>query len=470
MIVDAETLEARSGYRNRFNQPGYLISFLTERARLMAMVAGGVMLLVLLYLLLAPRAYTGKSMVLIDPRKQEAMKSAPVLSGIEPDATIIETELQMLQSRSLAEQVGKDLGLQNDAAFVAPQGGPLHAIKSLLVGDGRPDDADRAMTDRLLGGLKAERVGTSYAIQVNWKGNDPELAARIANQYAQRYITNQIEVKDSATAEVNRKIRDRLGELRSQLTDAEARLLAYKQRSGLISAMDPANSSMTIAALNEQLAAARAQAAEQGALAAAAQRQGGAAAPAAQTSPAVQAIRAQAATIEAQAAQINARYGPDHPLVQQVNDQRAEINRLLDQEIARSVGAARDAARGAASAAAQRAGSNQNSLSMIQGQLGRNNAATVKLAALEREVAGLVTLYQSYLSRYKETGVEVGLQTADARLISRAVPSLAASSPNLALTLALGILLAAFAALGAAVVAELVMLIKARRQEAGLVA
>ncbi len=470
MIADLEPLAGQAAFRGRFVQPGYMLTFLTERSALMAKVAGGVMILVLLYLLFAPRAYTGKSMVLIDPRKQEAVASAPVMSGLEPDATVVETELQMIQSRSLAEQVGSDLRLDRNAAFVAPQGGMLHSIKELLAGSGNPDDAARAMTDRLLGGLKAQRVGTSYAIQISWTGDDPALAARIANQYAQRYIINQIDVKDSATSEVNRKIRDRLVELRSQLASAEARLLAYKQRTGLASAMDPGNSSLAIAGLNEQLAAARAQAAEQQALLAAAQRQRGAAAPAAQASPAVQAIRAQAATIEAQAAQINARYGPDHPLVQQVNQQRSEVNALLNQEIGRSISAAREAARATATAARQRAGSNQSSLSTVQGQFGANTAATARLAALERQVSGLVTLYQSYLSRYNETGVEIGMQTADARVISRAVPSLGASSPNVALTLALGILLAAFAAFGAAIVAELALFFRLKRQETEVVA
>ena len=469
MIVDLEPLEGQAGLRNRFTQPGYLINFLTDRAKLMAMVAGGVLVLVLLYLLLAPREYTGKSMVLIDPRKQAPVTTDPVMSGLEPDAPIVETELQMITSRGLAEQVGRDLGLHRNPAFLAKSTGVIASIKDLVRGDA-PDDAIRVMTDRLLGGLKASRVGTSYAIQISWKGDDPTLAARVANQYAQRYIIEQIDVKDSATSQANVKLRDRLGEIRQQLADAEARLLAYKQRTGLVSAMDPGNNSLAIAGLNEQLAQARAQAAEQQALLAAAQRQRGATAPAAQASPAVQAIRAQSALVEAQAAQINARYGADHPLVQQVNQQRSEINRLLSQEIGRSITAAREAARATATAAAQRAGSSEASLSSVQGQFGRNSAATAKLAALEREVTGLATLYQSYLGRFNETGAEVGLQTPDARIISRAVPSLAASSPNIALTLALGILLAAFAALGAAIIAELLLFFRLKRQEAEIVA
>ena len=470
MIVDLEPLEGQTAYRNRFTQPGYLINFLSDRAKLMGIVAGGVMILVLLYLLLAPRAYTGKSMVLIDARKQEAVTNNPVMSGFEPDAPIVESELQMLTSRGLAEQVGKDLGLDRNAAFLAPSAGVLQFVKNIVSGGNAPDDPGRAMTDRLLGGLKANRVGTSYAIQISWKGDDPTLAARVANQYAKRYIINQIDVKDSATSEVNIKLRNRLGEIRQQLSQAEARLLAYKQRTGLVSAMDPANNSLAIAGLNEQLALSRAQAAEQQALLAAAQRQGGAAAPAAQASPAVQAIRAQSALVEAQAAQINARYGPDHPLVQQVNQQRSEINRLLNQEIGRSISAAREAARASATAAAQRAGSSQSSLSTVQGQFGANTAATARLAALEREVAGLAALYQSYLGRFNETGAGVGLQTPDARIISRAVPSLSASSPNIALTLALGILLAAFAAIGAAIIAELLLFLKLKRQENDVVA
>jgi uncharacterized protein involved in exopolysaccharide biosynthesis len=321
-----------------------------------------------------------------------------------------------------------------------------------------------------MAGLKAERVGTSYAIQISWKGDDPVLASRIANQYAQRYIINQIDVKDSATSEVNRKIRTRLGELRQQLADAEARLLAYKERTGLTTAMDLPNGSMAIARLNEQAAMARAQAAQQQALYAASLRQSGAGSPAAQTSPAVQALRAQAATIDSQAALLNARYGPENPQVIMINDQKREINALLNQEIGRSVAAAREAARAAANAASSQAGSSDASLGTVTGLMGSNTVATAKLAALEREVTGLATLYQTYLGRYNETRVEVGLQTPDARIIGRAVPALSPSSPNIALTLALGIFLAAFAALGAAVAAELLAMLKLKREETPLVA
>ncbi|ATE64604.1 GumC family protein [Rhizorhabdus dicambivorans] len=469
MIVDLEPMEGSPAVRRRFAQPGYLFTFATERARLMGIVAGAVLALVLLYLLLATREYSARSMVIIDPRKQETTKSDPVLSGLEPDATVVETELQMLQSRSLAEQVGKDLGLDRDSSFVEPPSGLLHSLKSMVRG-GEENDPNRAMTDKLLGGLKVARVGTSYAISINWSGDEPGLAARIANQYAQRYIINQVDTKDSATAQVNSKIRDRLDEIREQLTDAEAKVVAFRQKTGLISAMDPANSSIQISGLGQQMALARAQAAEQAALLAAAQRANGAASPAAQASQVIQALRAQQGGIEARAAELNTRYGPQHPLVQQVAEQQRDIQALIDGEVARANRAAQDAARAAASAAGSRAGSSASSLGAAQGSFAANNVATTRLAELERDAAALTALYQSYLSRYKETGVEVGMQTPDARIISRAVPPFDPSTPNVPLTIALGLLLALFAAIGAAIIAELMLFVKLKRDEAALVA
>jgi polysaccharide biosynthesis transport protein len=470
VIVDLEPMEGTASLRSRFAQPGYLVTFVTERGKLMAQVAGGVMLLVLLFVLLAPRSYTGKSVVLIDPRKQEAVAGDPVLSGIDPDDKIIETEAQMIQSRSIAQQVGEDLNLKRDSEFMRGSGGLISSIKSLFAGEETVDDQNRIMTDKLLEGLDVDRIGTSYAIEVKWTGKDSAEAAKIANQFAQRYVINQIDVKDAATSEVNRKIRDRLTDLRKQLADAEARQLAYRQRTGLVSAMDAGNHSLTLSGLNEQAALARAEAAEQRALLAAANRQRGEAAPAAQASPAVQALRAQAATIGAQAAMLNARYGPNNPAVIQINEQQRQINAALNQEVSRAIRGAREAARSAAAAAAQKAGSSDGSLGSVQGSLGANSAALAKLAALDREVAGLSTLYNTYLSRYNETGVNIGLQTPDARVVSRAVPAFNASFPNVPLTLALGILLAIFAAVGAAIVAELILLLRMRRQEAVLVA
>jgi uncharacterized protein involved in exopolysaccharide biosynthesis len=473
VIVDLEPIEGAATLRDRFAQPGYLITFLHERSRLMAKVAGGILLAVILFILFCPRSYTGKSVVLVDPRKQEAVKSDPVISGVNPgngslDDKVIESEEQMLQSRMIAQQVGTDLKLVSDPNF--SHYGPLHWIKALLVGDDLPEDPNRIMTDNLLKGLDVERVGTSYAIAVAWKGKDPIQAANIANQFARRYITNQVDVKDDATLQANQKIGRRLTELRNQLADAEARELAYRQRTGLTSAMDVPNHSLELANLNAAAAIAKSDAAQQAALLAAANRQQGAGAPAAQASPAVQALRAQAAQIDAQAAQLNARYGPANPMVIQINEQQRAMNAQLDQEVGQSIAGAREAAGAAAAGASQRAGSASSSLGAATGLMGSHNVALAKLAALEREVTGLSTLYQTYLQRYNETGVNVGLQTPDARIISRASPSLDASFPNLPLFAALGIFLAIFGALGTAIVAELLLLLKMKRQETALVA
>lgn len=473
MIVDLEPIEGAATLRDRFAQPGYLITFFSERGRLMAKVAGGILLAVILVILFAPRSYTAKSVVLVDPRKQEAIKTDPVVSGVNPgngslDDKVIESEEQMIESRSIAQQVGDDLNLKNDPNF--SHYGPLHWIKALIVGDDLPEDPNRIMTDNLLKGLDVDRIGTSYAIEIAWKGKDPVIAAKIANQFAKRYVTNQIDVKDRATAQVNRKIGDRLSQIRNQLADAEARELAYRQRTGLTTAMDVPNHSLELGNLSEAAALAKSDAAQQAALLAAANRERGAASPAAQASPAVQALRAQAAQIGAQAAQLNARYGPQNPAVIQINEQQREINAELNKEVARSISGAREAARAAATAAAERAGSANSSLGSATGLMGSNAVALAKLAALDREVTGLSTLYQTYQQRYNETGVNIGLQTPDARVISSAVPSLDASFPNIPLFLALGIFLAVFGALGTAIVAELLLLLRMKRQETALVA
>src|SRR5690606_7352666 len=111
--------------------------------------------------------------VLIDPRKQEAVKSDPVLSGIDPDDKIVETEEQMIQSRSIAQKGGDDLNLKRDPAFTHPSIGILHSIKAMILGDDQPDDPNRVMTANLLGGLAVDRIGTSYAIRISWTGRDP---------------------------------------------------------------------------------------------------------------------------------------------------------------------------------------------------------------------------------------------------------------------------------------------------------
>jgi capsular exopolysaccharide synthesis family protein len=77
-----------------------------------------------------------------------------------------------------------------------------------------------------------------------------------------------------------------------------------------------------------------------------------------------------------------------------------------------------------------RVGSLQGSLAQLQGQSGVQGQDRVKLKQLEANATSTRSLYDAFLSRFKQTQDQEGVQTPDARILSRAVIPSAPSFPN----------------------------------------
>src|SRR5690606_13463967 len=115
-----------------------------------------------------------------------------------PNASpIIDSEVEVLGSRDLARKVAQRLELDRDPAFnpsIAPK--DVNFIDRIL---GKPqpkpmapEAIDQTITDRLLAGLSARRVGVTYAIDVSYRSDDPQKAARIADAFAKTYVADQL--------------------------------------------------------------------------------------------------------------------------------------------------------------------------------------------------------------------------------------------------------------------------------------
>jgi uncharacterized protein involved in exopolysaccharide biosynthesis len=62
----------------------------------------------------------------------------------------------------------------------------------------------------------------------------------------------------------------------------------------------------------------------------------------------------------------------------------------------------------------------QTNLRAAQGETSEQNKEAIQLRALQREAAANRTLYETFLTRFKETSSTQGLESSDARVISRA--------------------------------------------------
>jgi exopolysaccharide transport family protein len=440
-----------------------------RRLRLFGAVAAAILLATILFTLQATPKYTATANVMLDPRKEKVTNVEDVLSGLPADSSVVDTEVEVLKSRQLAERVVAALNLEADPEF-NPDAAPPKGLKAVFAGVahlfGAPGSAKlspveqqkhhEAVVDNVLGSLSIKRAGLTYVINVGFESASAPKAAVIANKFAELYLLEQMEAKFDATQQATKWLNDRLGELRNQVLADDAAVQQYKIDNNLLSASGTSLTEAEISNYNQTLTQAQAQVAEDEARLVTAKRQlasgsNGDDVGEALQSPVIQQLRAQRATISSTMADLQGRYGERHPEILKAKRQLDDIDSQIQAEISRII----SNLEAKVQVSRQRAAAIGGSLGGAKGTLEANNKAMVRLNELQRAADASRTLYESYLNRYKETSTQEGVETSDARVVSKAKIPTDQSSPKVTLNLALGLLLALGAGAGAITLAEM---------------
>jgi exopolysaccharide transport family protein len=440
-----------------------LISTFRRRSR----VFGAVLVLVLAAVVvvtfqMTPR-YTGASEVMIDTRKHDVTSIEDVLSGLPADSSVVDTEVEVLKSRSLAERVVESLGLDKDPEFnsrLRPPGllGTIGAFFGR--GGGGSDELKRtkvheAVVDTVLKRLNVRRSGLTYVIDVDFESESPAKAATIANEFANLYLTQQLQDKYDATSAATTWLNQRLAELEPQVEAADAAVQQYKATHGLMASVGSTLTEQEISSINTDLATARADLADKHARVEEAVRDQNAGSTGENlsgplSSPTMMQLRAQQAAASSKVADLQTKYGPRHPDVQSAERQLVDINDQINQEVSRQVSNLQTEE----NVAQQRVASLEASLNGAKGTLAGNNQSSVELAELQRKSDAASALYNNLLARAKQTSTDQGNEQSDARIVSKAKIPTAPSFPNKALNLALGLVLGLAAGVGAVFLME----------------
>lgn len=445
------------------------------------------MLVAALIVLQLTPLYRAETQIMIEPRQQRVVDVEEVLSGLNGERETIESERRVIASRALAEKVIARLGLSRDAEFnpalreehlllrllrtfgiLPSQGaalGPVSAIWQDLAGAGgigRPQtpeelfENERArIVDNFLERLEVLPDGRSRVIAVAFTSERPELAARIANTIADLYLVEQLEAKYEATRRAAEWLDERTAELRERVKASEDAVEAFRRQAGLIEGRGGTLATQQVAELNTQLILARTTRAEAEARLRQVQSllggQGGVdSAAEVLASPLIVKLKEQEAEIMRRAAELATQYGPKHPRRINVQAELDDIKAKIGLEVQKVV----QSLRNEADVARAREASLGASLESLKENVGRASSAEVRLRALEREANANRGLFETFLSRLKETVAQQDLHRADARIISRADVPERPSFPRAGLILAAAFATALIAGVAAALLLE----------------
>lgn len=426
------------------------IALFRRRIRLMLAIMAGVFVLFMTIVLLLPPTYTAMASVELDPRQANVVSIQQVLPGMPADTTQVDTEAKVLQSRALAEKVVDKLKLTEDDEFntlLRPKSFIGSLVPDFLKSHKTvtPEAAREKVVDNVLAKLKVARDNLTLIINVSFSSDSADKSARIANAFADQYLLEQLDTKFDATRRASDWLNSRLAGLRSQVETAESAVEQYRASHGLL-ALSEQQGTITqqeISNLNTQLAQARAEQAGAEAKLNTAKSQLAAGSHGddlgeALSSPVVTQLRQQRAQVSAQVADLAGRYGPRHPDMLKAQRQLADIDSQIQSEITRVT----SNLEAQVQVARQRTNSLAGSVGSSKGSLASSNAASVKLAELQRNADAVKTLYQAFLDRFKQTTEQQGIQQSDSHVVARATTPTQPSFPKPLLMGAVGVVFA----------------------------
>jgi succinoglycan biosynthesis transport protein ExoP len=410
-------------------------------------------------------SYTATSRVIINSRDQRVVDIGAVLSGMPANAAIVDTEAEVLRSRSLIEKLVVKLDLTKNPEFNAELaepsdfdagiGGVKAFFKGLLpFGNSDPKDAapvdpavaERATLDSVVSAVQeavwVNRVGSTYIIEINALSRDPAMAALLANTLSEVYLDNQLDTKFQATRRAQEWLDERVSELRVELRDAESRVEAHRASTGLLRSGGDTLTEQTIREINAQLTEAQSDYATKSARLRnlnSQMRAGGGIdnIAEAQNSDIIRDLRSAQSALTARKADVVRRYDVRHPEYLKVTAEEQDNARQINAELQRIASSLDQEVM----IARERVNSLQGSLNGAKGELAQNNRAGVEQASLERDALATRTLFEEFNNRFKETNELDGITEADAVVDSYAPVPMAPSFPNTNLNLALGLML-----------------------------
>ncbi len=458
-----------AGAKLRLAQPAGIAAALAALRRRRLPLLGSIVLAPLLAAVALHQVtplYTATGTVLYDDSGYAARELQSVLRVDPMTDAVMASQAEIVRGLSIAERITDRLGLDRDPGFNAalrPPGALARAAAAARTLAGRvilpvaPDLAARLLAPKppdkqaerrntLLAVQDAFTVATvkaSHILEVSFTARDPDQAAQAVDLAMQLYAQDQLDAKIAAVDRATAWLDQRVAELRAQVRQAEDRIAAYRAEHGLSQGVRAGLDTERISQLDEDLLNSRNQlAAAQARLDAARGDTGRDSGPAAQAgiAPSVVQARAQRDLLAGQLQARAANAGADNPDLGALRAHLAAADRAVAAETARVVAADEAELR----ADQDRVAALQDALRHAQDQQERSEAAQVALNAMQRDADAARALLQQVQEREQQTAQQNAIETADARIISRALPPAEPSYPRrgplLAAAVAFGVL------------------------------
>jgi polysaccharide biosynthesis transport protein len=379
------------------------------------------------------------------------------------DPTELESEVMILQSDLLALQVIKQLGLDRRPEF----GGKTPALASSLDLAADPLQADPGRTSGLISGfrgnLKVTLSPNTHIIKVSFRSPDKDLTATVVNTLMNTYAENNFKSRFDSTMQASDWLSKQLVDLQMKVESSQEKLVRYQKEHEILGIDEKQNiTTEKLDELNKELTAAESermdkesvyrlvQAGDPDSIASAANSLNAAGTAGQAGSSLLDTLRAKAADVKIQVAELSTQFGPAYPKVAQLNNQLKEIDAQILGETRKVAGKIR----GEYMAALQRENLLRDALEKQKQEANKLNESSIQYSILKRDLDSYRQLYEGLMEKMKEAGVSAGLKSNNFRIVDAARVPNAPVEPNIPRNLAFGLMLGLTSGVGLAFLLE----------------
>ena len=401
------------------------LHILWERRGLLLLTAATVISLTLLWLWRQTPTYQATAQILVESETMKVLNIQDVVSTDTRDLQYVNTQVQLLRSHALLRDAAETMKLATDPQFV----------DTLIPGTDLALVLERDLT------VSAER--NSRLIKISASHRLPELAAKLANGVAAEYIRGNLNRRLATSLEAATWLRQQAEEIKPKLTKSEAAMQEYREANHAVSLEERQNivvdklkalSATLTQAHTDRLAAEAEWNTVQTALA---NGHKAIEIPMIAANDQVKLLQGQLNEKQIAVASQRERYKAEYPAMVTA---QAELRELTEKLVTAGTTAV-EAAQGKYQLAKSKEESLAKALQEQEQQALHLDRILTGYSSLKRETEADRQLYDSIITRMKETSVAGKLETSNTRLVDPATPPKFPSRPRKLLGLALGTIL-----------------------------
>lgn len=412
------------------------------------------------------QVFSAKATLLIEAQQAKAVKIEEVYGMNSAQQEYYLTQFEILKSRTIAEAVIEKLNLGNhpDYAEKPSLNEKFKSLVPFLASAPEKGESIEQVTlhrrEHLLRqftkNLTIEPVRKTQLVNIYFESHDPKLAADVANAIGETYIDSQLEAKMGITQKANTWLGGRLGELRQRLDDSEKAMQDFRLREGLVDVAGVRGlGSQELERLGVELTAARAKKAQVDGFIRVISQYGKdnvdklESLPEITAHPSVQNVKKEVITAERKVSELSKTYGPKHPKLLAVKSELATVQENLREQIRKLIAGIENESQ----TEGQNLAALEAEMARAKGQYQDVSGKEAEYQRLQREVETNRQLFDTFMSRQKETEVAGNFDSAVARFTDKAVTATEPIKPKRKMI----VILAFVAAIGFGVIIAFIM-------------